>query len=200
MNYNTNHQAATTIAPTTTKPKSPCWVCGSTSSGNHYGAITCEACKLFFRRHSTALQNINNNIINNNASASNTSSSPSSSASSSPSPATTTTTTLAATSMSTIAHCTLRNCRIDGNTRSACPECRYRKCIAVGMGLKRTMFGRHTNQQKSKYKSRGIDLSHQIRDHFAVLKNSLAAQSQPVQAHDSALVRLFPTTNRNGNF
>ena len=25
-----------------------CWVCGDVSSGFHYGADTCEACKLFF--------------------------------------------------------------------------------------------------------------------------------------------------------
>ena len=131
-----------------------CWVCGDQSSGNHYGALTCEACKLFFRRHSSAIMSLN--------SSSNSPTSTSSTASSSSNLAT-----------SNISHCIQRNCQITLQTRSSCPECRYRKCIAVGMGLNRTTFGRHTSIQKSKYNAKCNDLFAEIMKLFVSLKESL---------------------------
>nr|ASL70562.1 nuclear receptor [Brachionus plicatilis] len=133
-----------------------CWVCGDQSSGNHYGALTCEACKLFFRRHSSAIMSANS------SSSSPTSSSSSASSSSN----------FAATS--NISHCIQRNCQITLQTRSSCPECRYRKCIAVGMGLNRTTFGRHTSIQKSKYNAKCNDLFAEIMKLFVGLKENLA--------------------------
>nr|ASL70534.1 nuclear receptor [Brachionus calyciflorus] len=132
-----------------------CWVCGDQSSGNHYGALTCEACKLFFRRHSSAIMSMN--------SSSNSPASTSSTASTSSSNFTT----------SNISHCLQRNCQITLQTRSSCPECRYRKCIAVGMGLNRTTFGRHTSIQKSKYNAKCNDLFAEIMKLFVGLKENL---------------------------
>lgn len=131
-----------------------CWVCGDQSSGNHYGALTCEACKLFFRRHSSAIMSMN--------SSSNSPTSTSSTASSSSNFTT-----------SNISHCIQRNCQITLQTRSSCPECRYRKCIAVGMGLNRTTFGRHTSIQKSKYNAKCNDLFAEIMKLFVSLKENL---------------------------
>ncbi|XP_060595899.1 nuclear receptor ROR-beta-like [Ruditapes philippinarum] len=37
-------------APYATVPLPPCKICGGNSTGYHFGAITCEACKAFFRR------------------------------------------------------------------------------------------------------------------------------------------------------
>nr|ASL70595.1 nuclear receptor [Brachionus koreanus] len=131
-----------------------CWVCGDQSSGNHYGALTCEACKLFFRRHSSAIMSMN--------SSSNSPTSTSSTASSSSN-----------FTASNISHCIQRNCQITLQTRSSCPECRYRKCIAVGMGLNRTTFGRHTSIQKSKYNAKCNDLFAEIMKLFVSLKENL---------------------------
>ena len=132
-----------------------CWVCSEPSSGNHYGALTCEACKLFFRRHSTqpnTVSTTNNNNNNNN----NSTSSPESASSNN-------------NEGRNLTQCTLRNCIITSQTRGSCPECRYRKCIAVGMGLNRTTFGRHTTIQKLKYNSRVTDLYFEIARLFEAL-------------------------------
>lgn len=146
-----------------------CWVCGDQSSGNHYGALTCEACKLFFRRHSSAI------ISMNSASPSSTSSSSASSSSSS-------------FNSSNISHCVQRNCQITLQTRSSCPECRYRKCIAVGMGLNRTTFGRHTSIQKSKYNAKCNDLFAEIMKLFVLLKENLG--NKLINLNDLNLVQL----------
>ena len=37
------------IPPDTTKPYG-CRICGDTASGNHFGVLSCDACKSFFRR------------------------------------------------------------------------------------------------------------------------------------------------------
>lgn len=168
MNYYDNYaetnvshvqKPSTTSTNYTTKSKKydefKCWVCGDTSSGNHYGALTCEACKLFFRRHSSALQS-------NNQSASPSSASTASSSSNSFNQ-----------SGSTMTHCVQRNCPITSQTRSSCPDCRYRKCIAVGMGLNRTTFGRHTSIQKSKYNAKCNDLFAEIMKLFTHLRDNI---------------------------
>lgn len=73
-----------------------CVVCGTAGKkfniGFHYGASTCEACKLFFRR-----------MCNNSEQR-----------------------------KSSFAQCKTKNCHISPNSRANCPECRYKKCIAVG--------------------------------------------------------------------
>ncbi len=119
-----------------------CMVCGDKSSGNHYGALTCEACKLFFRRHS----NMSSNKQQQQQQQSSTSS-----------PSITT-----HNEVNKMGNCAKRNCQVTPNTRGSCPECRYRKCIAVGMGLNRTTFGRHTTNQKVKYNNKVNDLFGEI--------------------------------------
>ncbi|CAF0795306.1 unnamed protein product [Brachionus calyciflorus] len=47
--------------------------------------------------------------------------------------------------------CKTKNCQINIETRANCSECRYKKCIAVGMGMSRSRFGRHTTQAGSNY-------------------------------------------------
>jgi hypothetical protein len=171
-----------------------CWVCGDQSSGNHYGALTCEACKLFFRRHSTQIMSQNTSAQASEKQLLTTSStttapttttdspgSPSSpqanlSLASSSSAATSTGGTTATSTPSLIkplSQCAQRNCQITIQTRSSCPECRYRKCIAVGMGLNRTTFGRHTSIQKVKYNARVSDLFAEIMKLFEELKQKL---------------------------
>lgn len=122
-----------------------CWVCGDASSGHHYGAVSCEACKLFFRRHSTA-------------------------------------------ATPTISQCARqRNCHINLINRSVCSECRYRKCVAVGMDLNRATFGRHTSSNKSKYTARSnLDLSAEIRRLFEALKRSIDKSRCQVSALNRA--------------
>ena len=64
------------------------------------------------------------------------------------------------------------------------------------MGLKRTMFGRHTNHQKSKYNARGTDLSNEIRNLFGNLQKELIKAKENVQQAEHAnFPRLF---SRNG--
>ncbi len=140
-----------------------CWVCGDQSSGNHYGALTCEACKLFFRRHSTAMT----------SSSLNTASSPSSINSSS------------SNEPKILTQCAQRNCQITVQTRSSCPECRYRKCIAVGMGLNRTTFGRHTTVQKVRYNTRVTDLFAEIMKLFVQLKEKLNNHGSDIKASET---------------
>ena len=137
-----------------------CWVCGDVSSGNHYGALTCEACKLFFRRHS---QNQQQQQLVQQQQQPSRPSSPSGGGAPPPPP---------------LSHCAQRACQITSQTRSSCPECRYRKCIAVGMGINRTMFGRHTSSQKSKYNAKCNDLFAEMRRLFDALKQSLADVSR----------------------
>ena len=150
---------------TTTKYKRydefKCWVCGDQSSGNHYGALTCEACKLFFRRHSTTISSssTSSSSLPNVASPSSINSSSSSN-----------------NELKTLSQCAQRNCQITVQTRSSCPECRYRKCIAVGMGLNRTTFGRHTTVQKVRYNTRVTDLFAEIMKLFMQLKEKLDFQ------------------------
>jgi len=118
-----------------------CMVCGDKSSGNHYGALTCEACKLFFRRHSNMSSNKQQQQQQSSTS----------------SPSITT-----HNEVNKMGNCAKRNCQVTPNTRGSCPECRYRKCIAVGMGLNRTTFGRHTTNQKVKYNNKVNDLFGEI--------------------------------------
>lgn len=47
--------------------------------------------------------------------------------------------------------CKTKNCTIKYENRANCSECRYKKCIAVGMAMSRSRFGRHTNQLESTY-------------------------------------------------
>jgi hypothetical protein len=49
--------------------------------------------------------------------------------------------------------CRTKDCRIDYKSRSNCSECRYKKCIAVGMSMSRSRFGRHTQRTGSMYPS-----------------------------------------------
>lgn len=167
-----------------------CWVCGDSSSGNHYGALTCEACKLFFRRHSNAIHQQQQQQQQQQATFS--ASSPNSSSSNSPSPSGPSTS-----SSVVISQCAQRSCQITLSTRSSCPECRYRKCIAVGMGLNRTTFGRHTSSQKSKYNARCNDLFAEIRRLFEAMKSTL----EKSHCHITSLNRadldnlLFPVNN-----
>ncbi|XP_077996475.1 nuclear hormone receptor E75-like [Glandiceps talaboti] len=91
--------------------KSPCLptcrVCGDTSSGIHYGVVSCEGCKGFFRR-CIAQKNI-------------------------------------------IVKCQKGGeCSIRKNTRGRCPECRYKKCLAVGMSIHSVRVGRYSKRQKIK--------------------------------------------------
>lgn len=72
-----------------------CVVCGFIDQdpihpkvGFHYGALSCEACKLFFRR-----TGMNGKTIN---------------------------------------ECKTKDCEVVCDKRAQCPECRYKKCIAVG--------------------------------------------------------------------
>lgn len=76
-----------------------CVVCGYADPdqihpkvGFHYGALSCEACKLFFRRMGNN-QNGKDRLIPT---------------------------------------CKTKDCEIFSNNRASCPECRYKKCIAVG--------------------------------------------------------------------
>ena len=161
-----------------------CWVCGDQSSGNHYGALTCEACKLFFRRHSTTI-----------------SSSSSSSSSSLPnvaSPSSINSSSSSNNELKTLSQCAQRNCQITVQTRSSCPECRYRKCIAVGMGLNRTTFGRHTTVQKVRYNTRVTDLFAEIMKLFMQLKEKLDFQPHN-HAKNNAFANLLIPSNTGLN-
>lgn len=150
-----------------------CWVCGDGSSGNHYGALTCEACKLFFRRHSNFYTNGTNSANGGSTQQQqpSTSTSPSSSSSSSTSNPVNNN----SNSQSQPA-CAQRGCQITPQSRSNCPDCRYRKCIAVGMGLSRTTYGRHTSVQKSRYNLKSTDLTADILKLFDNLKSRLDAK------------------------
>lgn len=82
-----------------------CVVCGDISSGFHYGAYTCEACKLFFIRAEK-----NNREFNK---------------------------------------CPNGNCSVNIDKRKSCAACRYKMCIAGGMDLNKSKFGRHTTETKA---------------------------------------------------
>jgi hypothetical protein len=82
-----------------------CVVCGDVSSGFHYGAYTCEACKLFFIRAEK-----NNREFNK---------------------------------------CPNGNCSVNIDKRKSCAACRYKMCIASGMDLNKSKFGRHTIETKA---------------------------------------------------
>jgi hypothetical protein len=82
-------------------------VCGNKSSGFHYGAYTCEACKLFYRRAEKQLRK------------------------------------------TTFNECKAKNCEINYKNRADCPECRYKKCIIVGMSMSRSRYGRHTDNMST---------------------------------------------------
>jgi hypothetical protein len=156
-----------------------CWVCGEQSSGNHYGALTCEACKLFFKRHSATQQqqstsgSFSSPSVSLSSSTSSSLSSSSSSSSSTASSSSSSSSSAQAEPVKTLTPCAQRNCQITLLTRSSCPECRFRKCIAVGMGLNRTTFGRHTSLQKFKYNTRVNDLFSEIMKCYVLLKNRL---------------------------
>lgn len=47
--------------------------------------------------------------------------------------------------------CKTKNCLINFETRANCSECRYKKCIAVGMAMSRSRFGRHTEKLATNY-------------------------------------------------
>ena len=47
--------------------------------------------------------------------------------------------------------CKAKNCQINYENRANCSECRYKKCIAVGMAMSRSRYGRHTSQLGSNY-------------------------------------------------
>ncbi|CAF0953440.1 unnamed protein product [Brachionus calyciflorus] len=78
-----------------------CEICGDTCSGFHYGAFTCEACKLFFSR---VTRNKRKRKFD---------------------------------------ECMLKNCVIDIQSRSDCPECRFKKCLNKGMSLANSRYGRN---------------------------------------------------------
>ncbi|XP_070572943.1 nuclear hormone receptor E75-like [Ptychodera flava] len=93
-----------------------CRVCGDLSSGIHYGVVSCEGCKGFFRR-CIAQKNV-------------------------------------------IIKCQKGGeCQIRKSTRGRCPECRYKKCLAVGMSIHSVRVGRYSKRQKLKNQAEAERLS-----------------------------------------
>ena len=47
--------------------------------------------------------------------------------------------------------CQKKNCQITSQSRANCSQCRYKKCIAAGMSMTRSRYGRHTERETSSY-------------------------------------------------
>lgn len=122
----------------------PCPVCGDKVSGYHYGLLTCESCKGFFKRtvqNKKVRQSVSQSSLSSISSVSQVSpdSHPNLSAifvcpDSHPN--------LSAISVSQISHyfqhyqCSGdKRCPVDKSCRKRCQHCRFQKCIEVGMKI-----------------------------------------------------------------
>ncbi|VDP19654.1 unnamed protein product [Soboliphyme baturini] len=90
-------ESTTTTVGQKTYLEDTCPVCGDKVSGYHYGLLTCESCKGFFKR---TVQN------------------------------------------KKVYQCSAdQNCPVDKTCRKRCPQCRFQKCLKVGMKIEAQQLG-----------------------------------------------------------